>query len=48
MVVVTVLDPDNYSKEYIDNVKENRIEYARKHGRKSIRPTNIRLGTDWL
>ena len=48
VVVVTVLDPDNYSKEYIDNVKENRIEYARKHGRKSIRPTNIRLGTDWL
>lgn len=32
VVIVTVLDPDNYSKEYIDNVKDNRMEYARKHG----------------
>jgi Zn-finger domain-containing protein len=29
---VTVLDEDNYSKEYIDNVRENRMEYAKKHG----------------
>jgi len=32
VVIVTVLDPSHYSKEYIDNVKENRIEYAKKHG----------------
>ncbi|TAQ84100.1 hypothetical protein B7494_g7581 [Chlorociboria aeruginascens] len=32
VVIVTVLDPDNYSKEYIDNVKENRIEFAKIHG----------------
>lgn len=29
---MTVLDEDNYSKEYIDNVRENRMEYAKKHG----------------
>ncbi len=32
VVIVTVVDPDNYSKEYINNIKDNRIEYARKHG----------------
>jgi mannan polymerase II complex MNN11 subunit len=32
VVIVTVLDEDNYSKEYIDNVRENRMEYAKKHG----------------
>jgi len=25
------MDPDNYSKEYLDSIKENRIEYAGKH-----------------
>lgn len=32
VVIVTVLDEDNYSKEYIDSIRENRMEYARKHG----------------
>jgi mannan polymerase II complex MNN11 subunit len=33
VVIVTVLDPENYSKDYINNIKENRIEYAKKHGK---------------
>lgn len=33
VVIVTVLDSDNYSKDYINNIKDNRIEYARKHGK---------------
>lgn len=33
VVIVTVLDPDNYSNDYINNIKENRIEYAKKHGK---------------
>lgn len=32
VVIVTVVDPGSYSKEYINNIKENRNEYARKHG----------------
>lgn len=32
VVIVTVVDPGSYGKEYIRNIKENRIEYARKHG----------------
>ena len=32
VVIVTVVDPGSYSNVYISNVKENRIEYARKHG----------------
>ncbi|CZS88033.1 related to alpha-1,2-galactosyltransferase [Rhynchosporium graminicola] len=32
VVIVTILSPDLYSKEYINNIKDNRIEYARKHG----------------
>jgi len=39
VVIVTVLDPDNYSKEYINNIKENRIEYAKKHGYTTFFPT---------
>ena len=33
VVIVTVLDPENYNKEYINNIKDNRLEYARKHGK---------------
>lgn len=36
VVIVTVLDPDNYSKEYLNNIKENRLEYASKHGKGSL------------
>lgn len=32
VVIVTVVDPYSYSEEYINNIKENRNEYARKHG----------------
>jgi len=38
VVIVTVVDESSYSKEYIKNIKENRIEYARKHGRIIRRP----------
>jgi hypothetical protein len=33
VVIVTVLDHAKYEKEYIDNIKENRIQYAAKHGK---------------
>ena len=33
VVIVTVVDEENYSPAYIKMVKENRIEYARKHGK---------------
>ncbi|KAK0674586.1 family 34 putative glycosyltransferase [Cercophora samala] len=32
VVVVTVFDEAKYGKGYIDTIKENRIEYAKKHG----------------
>lgn len=32
VVIVTVLDPDSYTTDYINNIKENRMEYAKKHG----------------
>ncbi|KAL3422419.1 galactosyl transferase GMA12/MNN10 family protein [Phlyctema vagabunda] len=32
VVIVTVIDSVKFGKEYVENVKENRIEYARKHG----------------
>jgi mannan polymerase II complex MNN11 subunit len=31
-VVVTVLDEKKYSKEYLEMVRENRVQYAEKHG----------------
>ncbi len=37
VVLVTVLDVDNYSKEYINNIMSNRQEYAKKHGKYSAR-----------
>jgi mannan polymerase II complex MNN11 subunit len=39
VVIVTVLDPENFSKDYINNIKENRMEYAKKHG-KDLWPRN--------
>ncbi|KAH8687860.1 galactosyl transferase GMA12/MNN10 family-domain-containing protein [Tricladium varicosporioides] len=39
VVIVTVVDEDNYNKEYIENIKENRIEYAKKHGYTTFFPT---------
>lgn len=32
VVIVTVLDPTHHTKEYLENIKDNRIEYANKHG----------------
>lgn len=32
VVLVTVLDEEKYSKGYLDTVRENRIQYAEKHG----------------
>ncbi|KAK3683659.1 galactosyl transferase GMA12/MNN10 family-domain-containing protein [Podospora appendiculata] len=36
VVLVTVLDEKKYSKAYIDTVKDNRIQYAEKHGYKTF------------
>jgi mannan polymerase II complex MNN11 subunit len=33
VVIVTVMDTVGYSKEYQESVKENRLQYARKHGK---------------
>lgn len=31
-VIVTLIDPDNMSNEYISRIKENRQDYADRHG----------------
>jgi mannan polymerase II complex MNN11 subunit len=33
VVLVTVLDESKYSKAYLETVKQNRLQYAEKHGR---------------
>lgn len=33
VVIVTVVDEENYPAAYIKSVKENRIEYAKRHGK---------------
>ncbi|KAK0706414.1 galactosyl transferase GMA12/MNN10 family-domain-containing protein [Lasiosphaeria miniovina] len=38
VVLVTVLDEVKYSKAYIDAVKENRIQYAERHGYQTFFP----------
>lgn len=48
VVIVTVLDPDNYSKEYLNNIKDNRVEYAKKHGEKTQRAEAWAGNTDCL
>jgi hypothetical protein len=37
-VIVTVMDVDNYSADYLDSIRENRDEYAKKHGEKDPYP----------
>jgi mannan polymerase II complex MNN11 subunit len=32
VVIVTVVDPSKFSGSYIKSIKENREQYARKHG----------------
>jgi len=39
VVIVTVLNPELYTKEYLNNIKDNRIEYAKKHGYTTFFPT---------
>lgn len=34
-VLVTVLDESHYSKPYLDEIRENRIQYAARHGMQS-------------
>jgi mannan polymerase II complex MNN11 subunit len=38
VVIVTVMDVDNYSADYLESIKENRDEYAKKHGEKDPYP----------
>lgn len=33
VVIVTVLDEDTYGSEYTQRVKENREDYAKRHGK---------------
>ena len=35
VVIVTVLDADHYSGVYLDTIKQNRNEYAKKHGERN-------------
>ena len=39
VVIVTVLNPMAHSKQYLDTIKDNREEYARKHGMVNVGPT---------
>lgn len=32
VVIITVIDPGSQSKQYIADIKENREQYAKKHG----------------
>lgn len=32
VVIVSVIDPEGYSDGYIHNIKENRLQYAKRHG----------------
>lgn len=33
VVVVTLLEPSNYGKQYISDIRENREEYAKRQGK---------------
>jgi mannan polymerase II complex MNN11 subunit len=33
VVVVTLMEPSIYSKKYLNDIKENREEYAKRHGK---------------
>lgn len=47
VVIVTVLDHEKYGKEYIENVRENRIQYAAKHG-KTVRMRIYEQAADYI
>ncbi|KAK0705364.1 glycosyltransferase family 34 protein [Lasiosphaeris hirsuta] len=38
VVIVTVMEEGKYSKSYLDTIKENRIQYAQKHGYQTFFP----------
>lgn len=42
-VLVTVLDESHYNREYLEEIKENRIQYAAKHGMQA--PTICAIAT---
>jgi hypothetical protein len=44
VVIVTVLDSTTFSEWYIDDIKENRIAYAKRHGEITSKST-ISLGS---
>jgi mannan polymerase II complex MNN11 subunit len=35
VVVMTVFDDTNYNREYLEAIRENRVQYAEKHGMRS-------------
>lgn len=37
VVIVTVINPESQSKQYIADIKENREQYAKKHGKTQTR-----------
>ncbi len=37
-VIVTVLDENSYKKDFLDMVRENRENYAEKHGMEALAP----------
>jgi mannan polymerase II complex MNN11 subunit len=39
VVIITVIDPGSQSKQYIADIKENREQYAKKHGYATFFPT---------
>lgn len=39
VVIVTVLQPGKYSREYLNDIRENREKYAKKHGYATFLPT---------
>ncbi|KAL2117139.1 hypothetical protein VTJ04DRAFT_9307 [Mycothermus thermophilus] len=39
VVIVTVMDEKKFSREYLAEVKENRVRYAERHGYKTLFPT---------
>jgi mannan polymerase II complex MNN11 subunit len=44
VVVVTVVDPFQYSEEYIKSIQDNRDLYAKKHGESDKTPWSLPFG----
>ena len=43
VVIVTVVDDETYGSEYIQRMKENREDYAKRHGNESFYPLALSL-----